>query len=317
MTKAQRAARSMKGAFLICLLSVFGTAFSVCSKDAVAMQRRNVILITIDTIRADYLGCNGSTKVQTPNLDLLCRDGVNFVRARSPVPLTLPSHASILTGLYPPSHGVRDNGLFKLSEEHTTLAEVLQRAGYTTAAFVGSFVLDHRFGLEQGFDVYDDRAWSDPSTMETPEAERNAKAVLNAVSKWLNEEDTDGPFFLWIHFYDPHAPYVPPEPYRSRYRNDPYSGEIAYTDAQVRRLLDFLKKSGIDENTLVILSSDHGEELADHGGFEHCCTLYEEITHIPLIMKLPGVFILLLTVRITTPVLSTVVIPLSDASILQ
>ncbi|MGH9857106.1 MAG: sulfatase, partial [Acidobacteriota bacterium] len=183
----------------------------------------NVILITIDTLRADYLGTNGSKKVKTPNLDALAAQGANVRRARSAVPLTLPSHASILTGLYPPNHGIRDNATFRLNQNVLTLAEVLKKKGYRTAAFVGSFVLDHRFGLDQGFDFYEDRTWSDANMLEHFEAERNAETVRQAVVRWLRENSGTQPLFLWIHFYDPHAPYIPPEPFRSRYPRDPYA----------------------------------------------------------------------------------------------
>jgi choline-sulfatase len=160
------------------------TIFFFLFSQAVFAEPRNVILITIDTLRADYLGCNGSKKVKTPNLDALAAQGANFERTRSAVPLTLPAHASILTALYPPGHGVRDNGTFRLKENAVTIAEILKKRGYRTAAFVASFVLDHRFGLNQGFDHYDDRTWTDASMLESFEAERNAEAVQKAFAKW-------------------------------------------------------------------------------------------------------------------------------------
>ena len=213
-------------------LVLLGTT-SVAAEEA----NRNLVLITLDTVRADYLSCNGSTRARTPHLDALAQGGVNFIRTRASVPLTLPSHASIHTASYPPTHTVRDNGSFRLPAEQLTLAEVLADQGYDTAAFVSSFVLDRRFGLAQGFDLYDDRTWSDVSMLENLEAERDAGAVFAVFRRWLDERGESSPFFAWVHFYDPHAPYEPPEPYRSRYPDDPYAAEIAYTDDNVGRLV--------------------------------------------------------------------------------
>ncbi len=249
---------------------------------------RNLLLITLDTVRADHLSCNGSDKVQTPRLDRLARDGVNFTRARAPVPLTLPSHASILTGRYPPAHGVHDNGAFRLPQGELTLAEVLKGHGYETAAFTGSFVLDHRFGLAQGFDVYDDRMWSDPSMLENMEAERKAEAVYEAFAEWLKENGDRRPFFAWVHLYDPHAPYVPPEPFLSRYRKDPYAGEIAYTDAVVGKIVDELESRNLLTETLVAVVGDHGEGLGDHDERTHSLLIYNSTLHVPMLLFAPG-----------------------------
>ena len=203
---------------LFCVLYVFVASPVFC-------EPRNILLITIDTLRADHLSYNGSEKVQTPNLDRLAKAGVNFTQARTPVPLTLPAHASIFTGLYPPSHGVRDNGSYRLAEKQLTLAEMMKKHGYTTAAFVGSFVLNHRFGLNQGFDFYDDHISTNPSQLENLEAERKGEAVYASFTNWVKGYSGQKPFFVWIHLYDPHTPYDPPEPFLSKYPRDRYSGK--------------------------------------------------------------------------------------------
>ena len=251
-----------------------------------AADRRNLLLITLDTFRGDYLGVNGGS-VPTPHLDALARGGVNFTRARAPVPLTLPSHASILTGTYPLGHGVRDNGSFRLADERLTLAEVLGERGYATAAFVASFVLDRRFGLAQGFAVYDDQISSDPAMLESLEAERSGEAVLAAFSQWL-EERNDGPFFAWLHLYDPHAPYLPPEPFRSRYARHPYAGEIAYTDQVVGRIVEELESRRLLDSTILAVVGDHGESLGEHGETTHALLIYNSALHVPMILRAPG-----------------------------
>ena len=254
---------------------------------AAAVSTTNLVLITIDTLRADYLSCNGSSKVKTPRLDRLAREGVNFIRARSPVPVTLPAHASILTGNYPPTHGVRDNGTYRLPEQQLSLAEVLEARGYRTAAFIGSFVLDRRYGLAQGFDVYDDRVWSDVDELETLEAERPAGEVLAALRRWFDKLEGERPFFAWIHLYDPHAPYEPPQPYRSRYPRDPYAGEVAYTDAVVGKIVDELQIRGHLSATLLAVVGDHGEGLGEHGELTHAVLIYNSTLHVPMLLRAP------------------------------
>lgn len=249
---------------------------------------RNLVLITLDTVRADYLSCNGSTSMKTPHLDALARDGVNFTRTRASVPLTLPSHASIFTASYPPSHTVRDNGTFRLPGDQVTLAEVLKGEGYETVAFVGSFVLDRRFGLAQGFDLYDDRTWSDVAMLENLEAERDAGAVFAAFRRWLDERGEGSPFLAWIHFYDPHAPYEPPEPFGSRYPDDPYAGEIAYTDDIVGRLVGELQSEGLGLETIVAVVGDHGEGLGEHAEGTHSLLIYNSTLHVPMLIRAPG-----------------------------
>jgi len=248
----------------------------------------NLLLITLDTVRADSLSCNGSKKVHTPHLDRLARGGVNFTRARTSVPLTLPAHASILTGTYPPVHGVRDNGSYRLAEEHLTLAEVFQGQGYETAAFIGAFVLDRDFGIAQGFEVYDEGDWGDINALENLAAERNADAVRSAFSKWLKSRAGNGPFFAWIHLYDPHAPYVPPEPFRKRYVRDPYAGEIAYTDSVVGKIMEDLESAKLVGSTLVAVVGDHGEGLGEHGEQTHSLLIYNSTIHVPMLISSPG-----------------------------
>jgi len=249
---------------------------------------RNLLLITIDTLRADHLSCNGAQNVATPNLDRLARGGANFDRARSSVPLTLPSHASLLTGNYPPTHGVRDNTASRLPESQLTLSEVLRSNGYETAAFLGSFVLDRRFGLEQGFDIYDDRVSKTPEMLESLEAERNAGAVFDAFESWLSSREAEGPFFAWLHFYDPHAPYAPPEPYATRYKSDPYAGEVAHVDEIVGRVVTHLEEAALLERMVIAVVGDHGEGLGQHGERTHSLLIYNSTLHVPMILFAPG-----------------------------
>jgi arylsulfatase A-like enzyme/Tfp pilus assembly protein PilF len=270
------------------LLVLVMLLFTAAAPMAAAASRPNLLLISIDTLRADYLSCNGSTRVETPHLDALARGGVNFTRARAAVPLTLPSHASILTGAYPPTHSVRDNAAYRLPEASLTLAEVLQESGYRTAAFVASFVLDRRFGLAQGFEHYDDRTWSDISMLENLEAERSGEAVFNTFRLWLAEQGGVAPFFAWIHLYDPHAPYSPPEPFLSRYPRDPYAGEVAYTDHVVDLILDELRSRRPSERTLVAVVGDHGEGLGEHQESTHSLLIYNSTLHVPLLLHAPG-----------------------------
>jgi len=270
-------------------LAVLTTLFVLAATADAASEPHNLLLITVDTLRADYLSCNGSTRVETPHLDRLAASGVNFTRARAQVPLTLPSHASILTGYLPPNHTVRDNGGYRLPATQRTLAEVLDEAGYDTAAFVGSFVLDRRFGLAQGFDHYDDRTWSDLSMLENLEAERPAEAVFDSFRGWLADRDGTAPLFAWIHLYDPHAPYAAPEPYGSRYPNDPYAGEVAYTDQVIGRIVAELVARDLLSTTVVAVVGDHGESLGEHGEGTHSLLAYNATLHVPMIVSAPGV----------------------------
>jgi len=258
----------------------------------------NVVLITLDTLRFDYLSCYGNKSVSTPNLDALAARGILFEQAAVQVPLTLPSHASILTGTYPQVHKVRDIGGFVLDEEIPTIATLTGNHGMKTGAIIGAAVLHHRFGLSRGFDVYNDDMieLTDEEKLPGVVAEIRAETVtdraLNRLEEYLENGTgtTSGQrFFLWAHYYDPHRPYDPPEPFKSKYRNDPYAGESAYTDREVGRLFDFLKDKGLQDETLIIVLADHGESLGEHGEFTHGVFLYESTMHVPFIMAGPGI----------------------------
>ena len=246
----------------------------------------NLLLITLDTVRADRLGAYGAAGAATPALDGMARAGVRFEQAIAAAPLTLPSHATILTGLPPTRHGLRHNGAGRLADPIDTLAERLRAAGYDTAAFVGAFVLDRRFGLDQGFALYDDEI---PRGATAPhlEAERPASAVVERALGWLAERE-GRPFFAWVHLYDPHAPYAPPEPFRSRFPAQPYEGEIAAVDAQVGRLLAEIESRGWSDRTLVAVAGDHGESLGEHGEATHGLLLYEATLRVPLLLRGAG-----------------------------
>jgi arylsulfatase A-like enzyme/Tfp pilus assembly protein PilF len=220
-------------------------------------------------------------------LDRVARDGIRFDRAVSPVPLTLPAHATILTGLLPPHHTVRNNGSGKLPEDVPTLATLLGRNGYRTGAFVGAFVLDRRFGLSRGFDVYNDDIASARKADATLEAERPAEEVAAGAVEWLKKTDSK-PFFAWVHFYDPHAPYGAPEPFGKSFAQNPYDGEIAYVDTQVGRLLAELDRQGVADHTIVLIVGDHGEALGEHGELTHGVLLYEPTLRVPMIIRAPG-----------------------------
>lgn len=254
----------------------------------------NVLLVTFDTTRADRIGAYGYPEPTTPNVDRLAAEGTLFTRAFATNPITLPSHASILTGTYPPSHGVRDNGAYVLPEEATTLAEILRAEGYSTAAVVGAFVLDSRFNVDQGFDVFDDRVeahWSRDELAARAAnafgfAERKANLVTLAAREWW-ESRPRRPFFLWLHYFDPHEPRNPPEPHHSRFQ-DPYDGELAYADEQLGEVLEMLRRDGEYERTLVVFTADHGEGLLDHGEPTHSLLLFDSTLRVPLIVRVPG-----------------------------
>ena len=246
-----------------------------------APARPNILLVTIDTLRPDRV-----QRRLTPTLDALAEAGLRFTRARTAVPLTLPSHVTIMTGLLPNEHGVRKNGE-RLAPTVPTLAGRLQAAGYKTGAFVGAYVLDSRFGLARGFDRYDDRVRRNPESIERLEAERRGSEVVDAATAWLADVTT--PFFLWVHLYDPHAPSEPPPEFRARAGGNPYDGEIAYADAQVGRLLELVRKRGLESSTIVAAAGDHGEGLGEHGEDTHGMLAYDSTLHVPLILKGPGV----------------------------
>src|SRR5579859_2003187 len=254
-------------------------------------RNANLVLITLDTTRADHLSCYGPRGARTPHLDALAARGVRFAHATAQVPLTLPSHACIMTGAYPEVHGLRDMGGFVLAKSNPTIATITQSAGFATAAFVGSLVLGKRLGFANGFDTYDDDMASQGAEGQLPGIfpERRAKVVSDRAVAWLRQNGQKKRFFLWVHYYDPHAPYDPPEPYRSRYPKDPYSGEIAYMDDQVGRILDTIQQSGFGSRTLVVAIGDHGESLGEHGEMTHGVFLYDSTLHVPLMIAGPGV----------------------------
>jgi choline-sulfatase len=252
-------------------------------------RRLNVVLVTIDTLRADRLGCYGYSKIDTPNLDRMARNGILFENAISQAPLTPPSHASLFTGTYPPVHKVRDTGSFVLQPENTTLAEILQQQGWETAAFVGSSVLKKSFGFAQGFAVYDDvMPQRGARALASEYPERRAGEVVDRAVKWLGSQ-SGKPFFLWVHLFDPHSPYDPPPPFRERYKGRAYDGEVAYADQELGRLLSHVEKGSAPENTLIAVLSDHGESLAEHGEFTHGVFLYDSTLRIPFLINAPGV----------------------------
>jgi choline-sulfatase len=243
-----------------------------------------VVLITLDTTRADRLSPYGFMDVTMPGLERLAREGVLFHRATSVAPLTLPAHASILTGLLPPRHGVRDNADRPLAPAHTTLAEVLHGQGFRTGAFVGSVVVNANRGLSQGFEYYGGVVANEPGA---DGRQRRADEVMTDAIRWLDAHG-DSRFFMWTHLYDPHRPYDPPEPFKSRHF-DPYIGEIAFADAQIGRLLDALEHRRLLDRTLVIVTADHGESLGEHGERDHGVFIYESVLRVPLIICAPGV----------------------------
>lgn len=250
----------------------------------------NVLLITLDTTRADHVGCYGATGGQTPFIDSLAAGGTRFADAVTVVPMTLPAHASILTGNYPPTHGVRDNGTYRLPPETKTLATELKSAGYSTAAFIGAFVLDRRYGLSRGFDVYDDLILAGPKAgPDRLNPQRRGDLVADSALRWLDEQRPAGqPFLAWVHFFDPHLPYDPPEPFKSRFAGQPYDGEIAFMDQQIGRVIDKVRALGLLEKTLVVIVGDHGEGLGDHGESSHSLLIYAESMNVPLLFHAPG-----------------------------
>jgi arylsulfatase A-like enzyme/Flp pilus assembly protein TadD len=254
---------------------------------------RNLLLVSLDTMRADHLGSYGYAAAQTPRLDALARSGLRFETATTVMPLTLPAHSSLMTGTFPAWHGVRDNGGFYLADEQITLAELLRDKGYRTGGFVGAFVLDRRWGIAQGFDRFFDEfdleRFRDSPSMDA--IQRPGGEVVDQAVSWL-AADHDRPFFAWVHLYDAHTPYTAPETYRSRFPrtlHGAYDAEVAYADALVGRLLDALSADGRIDETLVIVVGDHGEMLGEHGEQTHGFFIYEAATRIPLIVAGPGV----------------------------
>ena len=248
-----------------------------------------VILITIDTLRADRLSSYGSDRVATPHLDRLAEEGIRFANASSTVPFTLPAHSSIMTGLYPPSHGVRENVGYVLAPELVTIAERFQDRGYRTGGFVSAFVLDARWGIARGFDTYvDDFDLDAMAGANLGSVQRAGPETIAHALEWLDGVGAEEPFFLWLHLFDPHDPYDPPEPFRSEYQGRPYDGEVAYTDSLIGEFRAALEERGLFDESVLVLTSDHGEGLGDHGESYHGFFVYDSTVHVPLIVRLPG-----------------------------
>jgi arylsulfatase A-like enzyme/Tfp pilus assembly protein PilF len=258
------------------------------------VERPNVLLITIDTLRADHLGCYGDRSASTPTLDALAARGVRFETTVAHAPLTGPSHASILTGHTPLGHGFRNNSGFVLAPQVKTAAEDFAQAGYRTAAFVSGFPLDRRFGFSRGFETYDDHLPRGNDRRRTPYVERFADATTDAVLHWLGASSPGGaahpaPWFLWVHYYDPHAPYEPPPDLARQFSGSPYDGEVAFVDRQIARVLQALDQDKQNARTIVLATADHGESLGEHGEGTHGIFLYDATLRVPWLMAGPGI----------------------------
>ena len=245
---------------------------------------RNVLLLTIDTLRADTPGFAGGAAA-TPNLDGLARSGIWFDFAHAHAVVTLPSHASILTGQYPFAHGIRDNAGYRLRDGLPTLATILRSNGFATGAFVGAFPLDSRFGLNAGFDRYDDRYPETSRASDFLMPERPAEEVVDAAVRWISDQEDR--WFAWVHVFDPHAPYQPPAPFDGRYRADPYAGEVAYTDHALGPLLAATARAG--RPAVIVVTADHGEGLGDHREQTHGLFAYEATLRVPFVLEMPGI----------------------------
>ncbi len=254
----------------------------------VAGDRLNVVLVTIDTLRADRLSSYGSEQVSTPHMDRLAREGVRFSNTATTVPFTLPAHCSIMTGTYPPFHGVRENVGYSLDETLPTLAEELSAGGWDTAGFVSAFVLDSRWGIGRGFGHYRDDFQLDPNrpSVNVGQVQHEGPDTIEKALAWL-DEPRDRPFFLWVHLFEPHDPYTPPEPFRSRYPERPYDAEVAYVDSLVGLLREGLESLGVLDESVFMLTSDHGEGLGQHGEGFHGYFIYDSTVRVPLILRLP------------------------------
>jgi arylsulfatase A-like enzyme/Flp pilus assembly protein TadD len=274
-------------------VAAIGVGLAARPRDRVAGggPRPNVLLVTIDTLRADHLGCYGYAAAATPALDALAARGARFPVAVAHAPLTAPSHASILTGLTPLRHGVRDNGRFVLPETVPTAAEAFRASGYRTAAFVSGFPLHHRFGLGRGFDTYDDRLPYGDDPRRAAHVERRAGETTAAARAWLERAGGESPWFVWVHYFDPHAPYEPPAEMLPRFADRPYDGEIAFVDAQLGTLLSWLETNALAARTIVLATADHGESLGEHGEDTHGLFVYDATLRVPWILagpRIPG-----------------------------
>ena len=278
--------------FALCLAISSALALSGCAREtppAAPPTARNLVIVTIDTLRADRLGCYGNRGVATPRLDHIAAGGALFEQAAVHVPLTRPSHVSIFTGLLPAEHGIRDNVSPSLASDVPSLAPMLKAAGFRTGAFVSSIVLSRQSGLNRGFDDYSDRFEIDADDARFLNTiQRPGDVAMREALAWIPSAG-DGRFFAWIHLYDPHDPYEPPEPYASRYAGRPYDGEVAWTDELMGRLEGGLERLGLQDKTLLVVTSDHGEGLGEHGETVHGFFVYESTLRVPLIVRGPGV----------------------------
>ena len=283
MTSAPpRASRSFCRLFLVLLILLGPWLFLSCSAPRPAI--RNVLLISIDTLRADHVSAYGFPRPTTPSIDAVAREGVLFKNVHTPVPMTLPAHVSMLTGTLPPTHGLRDNMQNRLPEGSLTLAAMLKAKGFTTGAIVSTFVLDRRFGTSQGFDTYDDRFQEVHKIGDL--SERKGDETARMARDWL-EGHQDKPFFLFVHFYDPHDPYDPPEPFASPWKDHPYEGEVAFADHCLGQVLEKLRQLGLYDSTLIVITGDHGEMLGEHGELNHGFFIYEGALRVPLVVRVP------------------------------
>jgi arylsulfatase A-like enzyme/Flp pilus assembly protein TadD len=290
------AVRRLSLAFLI-LVAVAGTWYWRRPSRLPAREPGlSVLLITIDTLRADALGSYGNARASTPWMDRLAANGVRFDNAHAHTVVTLPSHANILSGVYPQDHGVRDNAGFRFPAAQPTLTTVLKTRGYATGAFISAFPLDSRFGLARGFDVYDEGFIDAAPRPPMLEQERRGTETVALARRWLDAHPGERTF-CWVHLYEPHAPYAPPEPFASRFRDEPYAGEVAAVDAALEPLLRPILDAGARSHTLVVLTADHGEALGDHGEATHGVFAYESTLRVPLIVYAPS----LLTPRVVMP----------------
>jgi arylsulfatase A-like enzyme/Flp pilus assembly protein TadD len=273
-----------RSSFLLALL-LFAPA---CARRPSVFPGAPVVVISVDTLRADHLPAYGAAGVETPNLDALRKDSILFDNAIAHAPLTLPSHVSILTGLLPFEHGVRDNLGYRLSHAHTTLASRLKGRGYATGAAVSAIVLERSTGIAEGFDFYDDAIEAREAGEAMSRVQRSGFRTEKVLEDWIAGMPPGKPLLAFLHLYEPHSPYEPPEPFRSRYASNPYDGEIATADAIVGRFLDFLKARVIYDRACIVFLSDHGEGLGEHGEDEHGILLYRATIRVPLFLKLPG-----------------------------
>ena len=272
------------------LAAVLGLGFGLAPAAAREPARKplNVVLVSVDTLRADALGCYGNRAAATPTIDALAASGVLFERAFAHTPLTLPSHANILSGTLPVIHGVHDNLGFRVPDRAVMLAEHLKSRGLRTAAFVGAYPLDSSFGLDQGFDLYDDFYGSKNRSSGLLFVERPAGETVARAVDWIGRQTKDG-WFVFLHLYDPHQPYAPPEPFAGRFAADPYAGEVAYVDHCLAALLQALADKRLTGSTIVVLTADHGEAFGEHGESTHGYFAYNSTLHVPLIISGPGV----------------------------